>query len=318
MRSRMDKSSEVSLQYYRLMLGRKSSNADTCIQNNFIGVDFGLNFNLSNELVDEWKVFNKKFIPEYLKTHPDSSKVKAGLACGMIHTMSIGIKKGDIVLCPDGNRSYRFAEVVSDYYYHEEGPLPHRRQVKWLDLIVSRDSMSEALKNSAGAISTLINITKHSSEIESYINNEVMPDIKSTNPDIEDPTGFALEQHLEDFLVTNWDQTILSSKYDIYSDDEMTGQQFPTDTGRIDILAISKDKKELLVIELKKGRASDAVVGQIQRYMGYIKDEILEEHQIVSGIIIALEDDAKIKRALSVTKDITFYRYRVNFELHKS
>ena len=95
----------------------------------------------------------------------------------------------------------------------------------------------------------------------------------------------------------------------------MTGQQFPTDTGRIDILAISKDKKELLVIELKKGRASDSVVGQIQRYMGYIKSEFLETDQKVRGIIIALEEDLKLKRALSVTTDIEFYRYKINFEL---
>ena len=93
------------------------------------------------------------------------------------------------------------------------------------------------------------------------------------------------------------------------------GQQFQTDTVPIDILAISKDKKELLVIELKKGKASDTVVGQIQRYMGYIKNEFLEEGQTVKGVIIALEDSIKIQRALSVTKDIDFYRYKVNFEL---
>jgi restriction system protein len=32
--------------------------------------------------------------------------------------------------------------------------------------------------------------------------------------------------------------------------------------------AIKKDKSQLLVVELKKGRASDAVVGQVLRYMG--------------------------------------------------
>ena len=55
------------------------------------------------------------------------------------------------------------------------------------------------------------------------------------------------------------------------------------------------------MIELKKGRASDSVVGQIQRYMGYIKEEIAEDDQKVKGVIIAFEDDLKIKRALSVT-----------------
>jgi restriction system protein len=90
-----------------------------------------------------------------------------------------------------------------------------------------------------------------------------------------------------------------------------------TDTGPIDILAISKDRKELLVIELKKGRVSDVVVGQIQRYMGYAKDELCEEGQTVKGLIIGLEDDNKLRRALSVTTGIDFYRYIVDFKLVK-
>ena len=113
---------------------------------------------------------------------------------------------------------------------------------------------------------------------------------------IEDPSEFALEKHLEDFLVTNWDQTELSKKYDIFEEGEFSGQQYVTDTGPIDILAISKDKKELLVIELKKGRASDNVVGQVQRYMGYIKEEIATSEQEVKGVIIAFDDDQKIKK----------------------
>ena len=72
-----------------------------------------------------------------------------------------------------------------------------------------------------------------------------------------------------------------------------------------------------IVIELKKGRASDRVIGQIQRYMGYIKDEIAEDDQEVKGIIIAFEDDQRIRRALSVTNNIEFYRYRINFNLKK-
>ena len=75
-------------------------------------------------------------------------------------------------------------------------------------------------------------------------------------------------------------------------------KQYPTDTGPIDILAISKDGKKLLIVELKRGRASDAVVGQILRYMGYVRDELAEPGQTIHGVIIALEDDPKFKRAL--------------------
>ena len=88
-----------------------------------------------------------------------------------------------------------------------------------------------------------------------------------------------------------------------------------TDTGAADILAVSKDGSELLVVELKKGRASDVVVGQIQRYMGYVLDELAEPNQTVKGVIIALEDDLKIRRALRVATNISFYRYQINFSL---
>ena len=97
--------------------------------------------------------------------------------------------------------------------------------------------------------------------------------------------------------------------------EESGGQQFPTDTGPIDLLAISKDKQELLVVELKRGRASDAVVGQIQRYMGYVLEEIAEDHQRVRGVIIALDDDKRIRRALQIAQGIDFYRYEVTFSL---
>jgi len=80
---------------------------------------------------------------------------------------------------------------------------------------------------------------------------------------------------------------------------------------------VSKDKKQIVVIELKKGRASDAVVGQVQRYMGYAKEELAEKNQSVRGIIIAFEDDVNIRRALSVAPAIEFYTYEVNFKLEK-
>jgi len=113
-------------------------------------------------------------------------------------------------------------------------------------------------------------------------------------------------------------KTILGQKYDIYSiDGEIVGQQFPSDTGPIDILALSKDKKTFLVVELKKGRVSDNVVGQIQRYMGFVKQDLAEIEQEVKGVIIGFDDDIRIQRALSVTQNIEFYKYRIDFNLYQ-
>lgn len=52
--------------------------------------------------------------------------------------------------------------------------------------------------------------------------------------------------------------------------------------------------------------------------MGYVKDQVAEPTQTVRGVIIALEDHLRIKRALSVTTNIEFYRYQVKFTLTKA
>lgn len=301
------------------MLGAKSIHADECFKGNFIGADFSINFDLTNNLPDNWRDFNQKYIPEWLATHPGKSKVAAGLSCGALWTIAKGIQKGEIVLCPSGQGNYYIGEVIDNYSYKPNNILPHRRQVKWYPNTIERTAMSEALRNSSGSIGTVSDITKYADEIETLIGGTRPATIISTDTSVENANEFALEKHLEDFLVKNWKQSELGKDYDIYEEDgELVGQQYPSDTGPIDILAISKDKKTILVVELKKGRVSDNVVGQIQRYMGYVLEELAEDNQKVKGIIIALEDDLRIKRALSVTNNIEFYRYQINFRLFKS
>ncbi len=305
--------------YYRVILGAKSIYAKECYDGNFIGAHYGIIQDLTKELPENWRDFNAKFRDIWLRSHPDKTKIAAGLACGMLWTVCKGIQKGDVVICPDGQGNYYVGEVISDYTYQPSTNLPHRRSVKWFPVFIERSAMSKELKNSTGSTGTTANISQYVSEIDKLIGNIKPPTIVSNDPTVEDPSAFALEKHLEDFLIQNWNKTQLGKKYDIYEEDGVIlGQQYPSDTGPIDILAISKDKKILLVVELKKGRASDNVVGQIQRYMGFVKDELSEDNQEVKGIIIALEDDIRIKRALSVTNNIEFYRYEVSFKLFKS
>ncbi len=304
--------------YYRVMLGRKSVHAAVCFAGNFIGVDFEINQDLKADLPEDWRAFNKKFIPIFLAGHLEKTKIGAGLACGALWTVSKGIRNGEFVLCPDGAGVYRVGEVIGDYSYAPGAILPHRRPVRWLPQTIYRADMSDALKNSTGSVGTVSTITQHEAELEKLIGGEIAPTLVSTDATVEDPVAFALEKHLEDFLVQNWTQTDLGKEYDIYEEDgERVGQQYPTDTGPMDILAIKKDKSELLVVELKKGKASDVVVGQVLRYMGFAAQELAEANQKVRGVIIALEDDQKIRRALAVTPTIEFFRYQLNFKLIK-
>ena len=293
------------------MLGRKSIHAESCFNGGFVGTDFDVHHDLSGRLPDNWRDFNKEFIPIYLESNPDKSKITAGLACGAIWTVSKGMDQGDIVLCPDGAGQYRVGEISGVYNYANGEILPHRRSVRWLDLLIDRKAMSEKLQNSCGSIGTISNVSKYSAEIERFLQGV-------TVETIEDSSSFSLEKHLEDFLVRNWNSTELGKEFIIYEEDgEPSGQQYATDTGPIDILAISKDKKTLLVIELKKGKASDSVVGQILRYMDYVVEVLAEPDQTVRGIVIALDDDKKLRRALARLSDVEFYSYKVDFKLVK-
>jgi restriction system protein len=306
--------------YYRVMLGKKSAFAAECFAGGFIGADFDIAQDLSKQLPEEWRAFNKQFVPVYLAGHPGKSKVTAGLACGALWTIAKGINAGDIVLCPDGQGSYRVGEVMGGYYYSAGSTLPHRRKVKWLDILIARAAMSETLRNSTGSIGTVSNVSVHRPEIETFLNTTQQPLATiSADPTIEDPAAFAMEQHLEAFLVLNWDQTEFAKTLSIFEEDgEKVGQQYETDAGPIDILAISKDKKRLLVVELKRGRASDVVVGQVLRYMGYVKEEIAEPDQTVEGAIVALDDDKKLRWALAAVPNVSFYRYEIRFKLVKA
>lgn len=307
--------------YYRVMLGRQSVHAAACFAGSFIGADYEIHQDLTGQLPAEWRQFNAKFIPIFLAGHPEKTKIGAGLACGALWTVAKGIRPGDVVLSPDGSGVYRVGIVEGEYSYAPGQVLPHRRKVNWLPVTIARTAMSEALRNSTGSIGTVSTITDHHQEIERFLTGvtaQAVSTVVATDPVIEDSVAFAMEKHLEDFLVKNWAQTELAQQFKIVEEDgELVGQQYATDAGPIDILAVSKDGQRLLVVELKRGRASDVVVGQILRYMGYVKEQIAEPNQTVEGSIIALEDDQRLRWALLAVPSISFYRYQVNFKLIK-
>lgn len=304
--------------YYRIMLGKGSVHAPVCFAEGFVGVDGDLQRDLGPHLTEELRPFIQQMGPIYRELYPGLSKIVAGQSASIDWTVCKGMRIGDMVLSPDGKGVYRVGEVTSDYLYVPDGILPNRRQVRWLDVTIPRVDMSDALKGSTGSTRTIVNLAAYHDEIERFLAGTHSHQPVSMDESVEDETEFALEKHLEEFLVQNWAQTHLGREYDIYSENgELLGQQYPTDTGPMDILAIKKDKSELLVVELKKGRASDSVVGQVLRYMGYVQEELAEENQRVRGVIIALEDDQRIRRALAVMPTIDFYRYQISFKLVK-
>lgn len=305
--------------YWAIHMGRNSMYTKFAHDNNFIAIGWTeTKINLVNYQGLESREFNEKINPILEKTYSDMNVNSRGQTMGQLYRFSNLMKIGDIVLMPySPEGKVNIGIVESDLYFKskdkDECPYEHRRDVKWLKTI-NLSELSQELKNSIGSIMTVFNISRHVQEIESLLSGETI----SVKGDIEDLEDFGLESHLEEFIVENWNKLDLGKKYSILKEDkEVVGQQYITSIGRIDILAKSKDEKEWLVIELKKGKNSDQVVGQILRYITWIKENEAKGNEKVRGLIITREHDDKLKYAIRATENIELMTYSVDFKLHK-
>tara|TARA_B100000035_G_scaffold285740_1_gene269522 strand:- start:3028 stop:3936 length:909 start_codon:yes stop_codon:yes gene_type:complete len=137
-------------------------------------------------------------------------------------------------------------------------------------------------------------------------------EIKTENSSISKGL-FYLEKQLEDFIIENWDNTQFGIKYDLIIEEGVcVSQQYRTGIGPIDILAKEKETGDYVVIELKKNQTSDDTIGQVARYMGWIKDTFKSN---VKGIIVAGKYDEKLYYANKIVPNVELFLYEVDFRL---
>jgi hypothetical protein len=145
--------------------------------------------------------------------------------------------------------------------------------------------------------------------LESDSNGELESEVA---PSLE----FALEVYLEDFLLTNWDGIDWGRPLELWETAAgEEGHQLATPIGRLDFLCRDTATNALVVVELKRGRPSDRVVGQAARYMGWVRAELAEEGQAVEGLIVAGEQDLQLASAVAAVPGLSVLTYRIDFAL---
>lgn len=126
---------------------------------------------------------------------------------------------------------------------------------------------------------------------------------------------FPIEANLRDFLIKNLN-VVKDAKLRLFVDENgRDGKEYPTNVGPIDILT-QDDRGDFIVFELKLSRGADKALGQLLRYMGWVKKN-LAKGVAVKGVIVANKMDGKIKYAVMVTPEVTLYEYEMKFELTK-
>lgn len=134
-----------------------------------------------------------------------------------------------------------------------------------------------------------------------YILSEEFEEEKGDLP----PYSVSLEKDLANYLAS--DPSLIED------DLRLEGQEYDTrNAGRIDLLCIDRNG-DFVVVETKKGKESDKVVGQIQRYMGWVKRNLAKKDENVRGIIIVNEFDEWLDYAVSVNENIRLLYYEVKF-----
>ena len=117
--------------------------------------------------------------------------------------------------------------------------------------------------------------------------------------------SISLEKDLKNYLAENPNRIERGLK--------LVEKEFDTkEVGKIDLLLTDKKGYDV-VVELKKGRKSDDVVGQLSRYMGWI---MKNRNKKVRGIVIVSEPDDRLEYSVLPFKGMTKIKYyRVRFEI---
>ena len=112
-----------------------------------------------------------------------------------------------------------------------------------------------------------------------------------------------MERVLEDILEQNLDE--------LEPGLTLVRRQFPTAVGPIDLLA--RDRNGVyVVIELKRGRASDRVVGQVARYLGWVTDRMAHGDKAKArAIVVGRDYDSKFTAAITALSRVRPYIYDI-------
>ncbi|BAP89834.1 putative nuclease of the RecB family [Burkholderiales bacterium GJ-E10] len=126
---------------------------------------------------------------------------------------------------------------------------------------------------------------------------------------------FALEKDLQRYLADNLQ--LIEPGMTLFQDEEITGLEYPAGGGRrIDILA--KDQSGgFVVLELKVEKGYDRVVGQLLRYVNWVRKELAEPGQRVRGIIVCRSMSEDLVLACAGIKDLELFEYRLQVTVSK-
>jgi hypothetical protein len=126
---------------------------------------------------------------------------------------------------------------------------------------------------------------------------------------------FLLERDLQRYLAENLE--CIEPGMRLYEADGVRGLEFEAGSGRrIDILALDRSGA-LVVLELKVSKGYDRVVGQLLRYVNWIRQNVAAPGQKVRGIIVCRTITEDLKLACAGIPDLDLLEYQLSVTVAK-
>jgi endonuclease len=127
-------------------------------------------------------------------------------------------------------------------------------------------------------------------------------------------TEFLLERDLQLYLAKNLDKIEPGLK--LYQGEVSTGLEFDAGGRRIDILAVDRNGA-FVVLELKVSKGYDRVVGQLLRYVNWIRQNLAENQQKVRGMIVCRMMSEDLRLACASIEDVELFEYQLSVAVSK-
>ena len=279
-------------------------------------------FDLANNLIsigrakigDVSKMSREQLSEAVALTYPNMTPAKKSSLVKMFWDFYHEIAIGDFIIARRGRKTLAAVGRVSRSAFRAPKKNPAIDHQNFLEVSWQEQPRDKVFPSVVFPMQKLAELSEE--KYQNFVGG-VPPPLEPPEP-IEDTSEFVLEKYLEEFIVSNF-PAIFKKELEIYEDTEVNeGQQYPTEIGPIDILAVEPKSKSFVVIELKKGRPSDRVIGQILRYMGWVKKNLCTDGQDVKGLVICRDRDSKLSYALEMTNNIDVRYYSVSFKLRES
>jgi endonuclease len=122
---------------------------------------------------------------------------------------------------------------------------------------------------------------------------------------------FLLEKDLQNYLSRNLE--VIEPGLRLYVDESeaITGLEVEAGGRRIDILAIDRNNG-LVVLELKVSKGYDRVVGQLLRYVNWVRKELADPGQKVRGMILCRNMTEDLRLACAGVPNIELFEYQLS------